>query len=37
MASVALPEMARIGFYNQTLHQISMLNHVRQPALHNAG
>jgi hypothetical protein len=29
--------MARIGFDNQILHQISELNYIRQPALHNAG
>jgi hypothetical protein len=34
---VWFPEMARIGFDNQILHQISELNYIRQPALHNAG
>jgi hypothetical protein len=37
MAGVALPEMARIGFDNQILHQISELNYTRQPQLHNTG
>jgi hypothetical protein len=31
------PEMARIGFDNQILNQISWLNYIRQPVLHNAG
>jgi hypothetical protein len=37
MAGVAFSEMPRVGFYNQTLRQISYLSHIRQPALHNAG
>jgi hypothetical protein len=37
MAGVVLPELARIGFDNQILHQISDLSHIRQQALHNAG
>jgi uncharacterized protein (UPF0335 family) len=37
MAGVVYPEMAGIGFDNQILHQISKLNYIRQPALHNTG
>jgi hypothetical protein len=34
---VWFPEMARIGFDNQFIRQISELSYIRQPALHNAG
>src|SRR5271166_2331500 len=31
------PEVARIGFDNQILHEISRLGHSRLPTTHNAG
>jgi hypothetical protein len=34
---VWFPERARIGFDNQIIRQISELNYIRQPALHDAG
>jgi len=37
MAGVALSEMARIGFDNKIINQISKLNYTRQPPLHNTG
>jgi hypothetical protein len=37
MAGAASVEIARIGFDNQILREISRLSHPRQPAAHNPG